>query len=120
MRKVVDRNSSFVTVESDDGKRTDLDVQDAFRCLECEHISTETMGEPLYECGSCSSRFTKSSSADGGSNRCPDCGAFAAKELDDVCVECEEGEPVPVEVVVCPTCLDYVELDGLERHLETC
>jgi DNA-directed RNA polymerase subunit RPC12/RpoP len=73
-------------------------VVDAYRCLDCEAVRDETGGS-LYECGNCGTVFTMESSADGGSNRCPQCGKFGAKLADDGCAECETGECEPVRAV---------------------
>lgn len=58
-------------------------------CPGCDHVFDE---EPelttLYECGNCGTTFSKE---DEGSNRCPDCGKFAAKQDDGGCPECGEA-----------------------------
>jgi len=62
-------------------------------CSECEAKFIDTSdAQPLYECSSCGSIFTEENSADGGSNRCPDCNKFAAKISDLGCPECGQGE----------------------------
>lgn len=62
-------------------------------CPDCEAKFTDTTdAQPLYECSSCSSTFTEENSADGGSNRCPDCNKFAAKIGDLGCPECGQAE----------------------------
>lgn len=58
-------------------------------CPNCAEVFTE---EPelttLYECGNCGTTFSKE---DEGSNRCPDCNKFAAKQDDGGCPECAEA-----------------------------
>ena len=52
--------------------------------------------EPLYECSDCGAKYTRENSADGGSNRCPDCNKFGAKLTDHGCRECGEDEMTPL------------------------
>lgn len=72
-----------------------VDLVDAYRCLECGHVSDEE-GPPLYECCQI---FNRDGSADGESNRCPSCNKFGSKLADASCVQCEEGEVEPVQAV---------------------
>lgn len=58
-------------------------------CPDCSEAIEET--EPRYECGQCSETFGESN-GDGGGNRCPGCGKFAAREGD-----CHEGCQSSVE-----------------------
>lgn len=62
------------------------------KCPDCDNFSEPGETLTLYECGNCGTVFTQDGSADGASNRCPDCNKFAAKKTDDGCPECEEGE----------------------------
>lgn len=88
---------------SDDETKPEPEKVDGWYCPSCEkgwEDSDEL--EPIYECGSCGSIFNRDNSADGGSNRCPDCNKFAAKLYDHGCpdcgdIECEEGEIVKGE-----------------------
>ena len=73
----------------------------AWRCEGCEAEFTDEDADqgqgPLYECGECGTQFTRDNSADGDSNRCPDCNKFGAKMADLACPECGEGELEPIE-----------------------
>lgn len=60
-----------------------------YTCSECDHIDENCAG-PLYECGSCGSKFNADKSRH-GSHQC-ECGKFASKEAERSCVECGEGE----------------------------
>lgn len=65
----------------------------ALQCNDCEHLfNHDDVESPLYSCSRCGSEFTRSSSMDGDSNRCPNCNIFAAKEADITCPECESGD----------------------------
>jgi DNA-directed RNA polymerase subunit RPC12/RpoP len=72
----------------------------AWRCLNCAAELTNAEADQgqgaLYECGSCGSAFSRVRSADGASDRCPDCNHFGAKIADLACAECGEGELAPV------------------------
>ena len=64
-------------------------------CDACEEFVHESdVDSPLYECGGCGERYTRENSADGDSNRCPDCNKFGAKVADYGCPECGAGELV--------------------------
>jgi len=64
-----------------------------FECQACEHqFNDGDEGGPLYECSSCGTEFTREDSADGDSNRCPNCNKFGAKVADLTCPECQSGE----------------------------
>jgi len=69
-----------------------------FRCEACEHLFNEDeAGAAKYACSRCGQEFTRDESADGDSNRCPECNIFAALIADMTCPECgseevEEGE----------------------------
>lgn len=61
-----------------------------FKCDNCDEVFDDDCGlVRLYECGECGSIF---SYEDHGSNRCEDCGKFAALMTDRGCPECEQGE----------------------------
>lgn len=63
-------------------------------CQECGEESDDFLEEPLYECGSCGTVFTRSNSADGDSHRCPDCGKMSSRisqHSEGVCEQCEQG-----------------------------
>src|SRR5579862_1375905 len=56
--------------------------------------------EDQYECGECGDPFTREESADGDSNRCPNCNKFGAKaDPKLVCPQCEDDLETTVEVV---------------------
>lgn len=76
-----------------------------FRCDECDHEveEAELEEQPLYECDSCSSNFTRDNSADGCSHRCPECNKFGRKISDYACPECNEGELTRQEIAPEPT-----------------
>jgi len=84
----------------------------AYKCQECGALS-EDVGEALYECGNCGTRFNRDNSADGGSHKCPDCNKFSSKVADFSCVECEDGEVAEVTAYKCDNC-EEIHLDGDE------
>jgi hypothetical protein len=72
---------------------------DAWICNGCGALTDADAGQeagPLYECGSCGTRFTREGSADGEGHRCPDCGKFGAKLEDHCCPECDEDGLSPL------------------------
>ena len=77
------------------------DTKAAFRCEECSHTSEEN-GGPLYECGSCGTKFNKDSSANEG-NLCS-CGKFSSKTGELSCEECNEAPVVATLLVECAHC----------------
>lgn len=81
-----------------------------YLCHECDELNDEP-GEALHECGACDITFTRSNSANGGSNRCPDCNRFSSKKADTSCASCEEGEVEEVTVYHCGMCGEDV-LEG--------
>ena len=100
------------------------DTLPAFRCEDCDHTS-EDNGGPLYECGSCGTKFNKSSSANEG-NLCS-CGKFSSKTGELSCEECNEAAVVATQLIVCADCgenhsmtkdltvsdqREFLELDG--------
>lgn len=89
----------------------ELEITDAYRCSECEEVSAETSGEPLYECGECGSK----EKGDEG-RRCGDCNKFRSKLADDSCAECDEGEVEETEVIECPQCGELHEVDEFAEH----
>lgn len=96
----------------------DLDHRKMYQCAECEAFAEDESEEKKYECGSCGTEFTRDNSADGDSNRCPDCNKFAGKLYDNTCPECEDGEQEPVECVSCPWCHEDFRDDDFEEHLD--
>ena len=80
--------------------------EDCFQCISCDLI-LDHFSECLYNCGSCGCTFIKEDSADGVSNRCPECKLFASKEADYACSDCELSETNPVTAFNCPTCNEY-------------
>lgn len=64
-----------------------------YECQACEaQFNDGDEGGPLYECSRCGTTFTQEESADGESNRCPNCNIFAAKVADLTCPECQSDE----------------------------
>jgi DNA-directed RNA polymerase subunit RPC12/RpoP len=100
-----------------------LDITDIYVCADgCDPTADEPEGG-LYECGGCGTTFVRSGSADGGSNRCPDCNKFAAKIADYGCDQCESGEVERVDGFVCPNCDEAVSGDTEEAwndHVGAC
>lgn len=83
---------------------------DGYTCLNCEEVMDDSNVEednPLYECGSCGTVFSRFDSADGDSHRCPDCGKFGSKLGDIACPECGEGELEAVTLLQCEVCGGY-------------
>jgi DNA-directed RNA polymerase subunit RPC12/RpoP len=72
----------------------------AWRCAGCDAEFTDADADQgqgaLYECGECGSPFSRGNSADGDSNRCPECNHFGSKLAEFACPECNEGELEPV------------------------
>ena len=74
---------------------TDEPVREVFdyECQACEHqFNDGDEGGPLYECSRCGTTYTRDESADGDSNRCPNCNIFGAKVADLTCPECQSDE----------------------------
>ena len=53
----------------------------------CERCNEAVEPTTKYDCGACGGAFGLE---DVGSNQCPDCGRFAAKEGENYCPECLE------------------------------
>src|SRR5579862_7857353 len=74
-----------------------------FFCTECNSFvgQDDAQEEDQYECGNCSGDpFTRGESADGDSNRCPDCNKFGARtDPRLVCPQCATGLETSAEVV---------------------
>ena len=72
----------------------------AWLCAACgsefRHEDADEGQGGLYECGSCGTTFSRAGSADGDSNRCPECGHFGAKRAELACPSCDDGELEPV------------------------
>ena len=75
----------------------------AYQCQSCDTIVEEPADDPIHDCRQCGNTFVRSQSADGESNRCPECNRFAAKTAHHSCPECE-GELQEVEARQCPEC----------------
>jgi DNA-directed RNA polymerase subunit RPC12/RpoP len=71
---------------------------EAYKCTDCEMVFAfgDEGDSPLYECGECGSRYNRDMSADGNSNRCPDCNLFGARVAWHSCLDCGEGELFPL------------------------
>jgi len=64
-----------------------------YECQACDHqFNDGDEGGPLYECSGCGTSFTREDSADGDSNRCPNCNKFGAKVADLTCPMCQSDE----------------------------
>lgn len=57
--------------------RVIVEAEEVEVCPGCDTVN-EGDKLALYECGDCGTTFTRDNSADGSSNRCPDCNKFAA------------------------------------------
>jgi DNA-directed RNA polymerase subunit RPC12/RpoP len=72
----------------------------AWRCASCGEEFTDGDADqgqgPLYECDSCGAKFSLAGSADGDSNRCPECNRFGRKLAELSCPACEDGGLEPV------------------------
>jgi hypothetical protein len=64
-------------------------VSDAYRCGACEARFTSPAGA-LYECSRCGGTQVEE-------NRCEDCHTFMAKQADETCPECEDGDIAQAE-----------------------
>lgn len=110
-----DEAMAGLRVTADPTPRPD-DYAVAYRCSDCDGEYSEEDADqgqgPLYECGECGTRFTRDDSADGNSNRCPDCNRFAAKVADLACPECGGGELEPAEEDDADVTLSSPEDDG--------
>jgi hypothetical protein len=95
-----------------------IDEVDKWWCEECEKGFEKEDTEPKYECQSCG-EFTRSGSADGDSNRCPECNKFGAATGEMVCLEC--GGDTDIETCgVCPNCDEWIALSVLAGHVIEC
>ncbi len=74
-----------------------------FYCKTCEEVRDEGDLTKKYECSSCGEEFTRENSADGDSNRCPQCNKFGAIQSENVCNDCEE-ECEETETQECGEC----------------
>ena len=92
-----------------------LDVVKAYQCEEGCDLTEDRPEGPLYECGECSTQFTKQSSPD-GNHRC-ECGRFASRLYDLGCDQCEGGEVTEIDAINCPGCNELVDVDEWEAHL---
>lgn len=76
----------------------------AWQCEECQELTDEPDPSPLYECGDCGAVFSRDDSADGCSNRCPECNKFGCRVGDNSCPECGSGPMREVTAYECPEC----------------
>jgi len=90
-----------------------------WKCPDCEEF-VEDGGEfePLYECGECSTRFTKSNSSDGASHMCPNDYKYSKKVTEHGCMACGEGEMDEHTTYQCTLCEEKVDDDDRGTHLE--
>jgi DNA-directed RNA polymerase subunit RPC12/RpoP len=97
----------------------EIDEEERYFCASCEVGYEEDQTETVYECGSCGTTFTRADSADGDSNRCPDCNKFGAKSGERACSEC--GETVELTTCAeCSRCDAWVGLSELAGHFADC
>ena len=121
-RRVVADRASRTNVADPDAYEDDARIIEVERwlCAECGALSEETLGEAVYECGTCGTEFPRSGSYDGDSARCPDCGKFSSKLRDDACVDCEVGEVEWITAYECAVCHEVYELpDDVEDCLRS-
>ena len=85
-----------------------LEAAKAYKCTDCGEIAAESSEEVLYECGNCGP-FIRSNSADGDSNRCPQCNKFGAKLADEACESCEAAGGEEIDAYHCTECNSYFE-----------
>lgn len=91
---------------------TPVGTVSSFTCNACgEEFDTNDDAVTLYECADCGNRFTRETSADGDSHRCPDCNKFGAKVSEQGCPECNEGELVEGET---PAASNVTQADDTE------
>lgn len=93
--------------------QAELDVAKAVKklyCEKCDEAKDEGDLTTKYECSSCGSEYTRENSADGDSNRCPDCNKFGALQHENVCDGCEE-EVLEVDIVECPDCGTFTTVE---------
>ena len=94
-------------------------VESGMVCSSCEWASeSDEDCENKYECGSCGTEFLRSESSDGDSNRCPNCNKFGAV-LYTACPECGD-EVGPGDVIVCPACDEFVNVEHVDIHYRSC
>lgn len=92
----------------------DLEINPAYRCLECADVSDES-GEPLYQCPKCES---KGVGEDG--RHCDECNRKRKKIADESCLACSEGEVESVDVIVCPACNETETVDDFVENHRAC
>ena len=90
------------------GSTTTPEAVRAYKCTDCGDIAAESSEEVLYECGNCGP-FIRSNSADGDSNRCPQCNKFGAKLADEACESCEAAGVEKTDAYHCTECNRYFE-----------
>lgn len=64
-----------------------LNAEEVKVCSGCNEVIEDGDEVTVYECNDCGTTFIRDDSADGSSNRCPDCNKFAAKS-DEVQSDC--------------------------------
>jgi predicted RNA-binding Zn-ribbon protein involved in translation (DUF1610 family) len=95
------------------------DVEQAFldkikttynKCPSCDEVCVDGDEVTLYECQNCGTVFSRESSADGDSHRCPDCQKFASKLTEKGCPTCEGSEELEIiNGYYCDECDQYFE-----------
>ena len=93
--------------------QAELDLSKAvkeFYCEKCGEVKDEGDLTTKYECSSCGSEYTRENSADGDSNRCPDCNKFGTLQHENACDSCEE-EVLEVDVVECQDCGTFTTVE---------
>lgn len=95
-----------------------------YYCPGCDAIFADNDGEkepePLYECASCGTTFTRSGSLTGDNHQCPDCGKFGAKISPMGCPECQQGELESIGLYQCDVCQElFLRESELQEHKET-
>ncbi len=90
------------------GSTTTLEAVRAYKCTDCGDIAAEASEEVLYDCGN-DGPFIRSNSADGDSNRCPECNKFGAKVADEACGSCQAAGVEEIDAYHCTGCGAYFE-----------
>jgi len=94
----------------------ELERFEGYVCESCEaHVDEDDIESALYECGNCSTVFTRESSAN-YNHQCPQCHKFGSKIADKGCPECNEGELTEFKGWACTVCDTYFEGDEKPEH----
>ncbi len=86
-------------------------IRTVYICEACGVIAEEADSEPLYECSACGAILSRPDSADGASNRCPDCNRWGRRISDLTCSACGEGPVREAEGRWCDDCREHHTLD---------